>query len=254
MRTQQAGLGRRATLALLAAGLPLAARAQLTPAIPPSPQAAPPPPPPQVTIPAAPAPIQPPRPVLPLQPAAIDKSKVYYVFFEQQIDVNTMRGLRRQLATLAEAGVAQVTLVIDSPGGQVEPMLVTYSFIRALPMTVNTHAQGFVQSAATALFLAGQDRSADRNARFLFHQATAIVTGTLNEVQLRERVTAMQNVEAAVDEIYQDRTKLSDDQVKQFSNGEVIFTAEQARQQGIVNIVADLKIPGGDSTRMLFLD
>ena len=64
----------------------------------------------------------------------------------------------------------------------------------------------------------------------------------------------MQNVEAAVDEIYQDRTKLSDDQVKQFSNGEVIFTAEQARQQGIVDTVADLKIPGGDTARMLFLD
>ena len=250
-----AGLGRRATLALLAAGLPMAARAQSAPASPPAPQTAPASPPPQGTVPAVPAPVLPPRPVLPLQPAAaIDKSKTYYVFFEQQIDVNTMRGLRRQLATLAEAGVAQVTLVIDSPGGQVEPMLVAYSFIRALPMIVSTHAQGFAQSAATALFLAGKDRSADRNARFLFHQATSMVAGTLNEVQLRERVIAMQNVEAAVDEIYQDRTKLSDDQVKQFSNGEVIFTAEQARQQGIVDTVADLKIPGGDTARMLFLD
>ena len=243
----KARLGRRTALAgLAAAALPRGAWAQETT---PAPQVTPPVAP-QVTAPAnvvAPRPPQPPV-------TAIDRTKIYYVFFEQTIDVNTMRALRRQLAALVEAGVTQITLVIDSPGGQVDPMLVTYSFIRALPATVNTHAQGFVQSAATVLFLAGQQRPADRTARFLFHPSSAVVLGTLTEQQLHDRLNQFTAVQQVFTSIYQDRTKLTDDQVRQFAREEVIFTAEQAQGAGIVETVADLKLPGDNTARMLFLD
>ena len=237
-------LGRRAALAGLVA-VPLAARAQTAPV----PQVLPTTPP-QVAVPAAPAA---PRAMTPPS-TAIDKTKSYYVFFEQQIDVNTMRALRRELAALVEAGVSQVTIVIDSPGGLIEPMLVTYSFIRALPITVNTHAQSFVLSAATVLFLAGEQRSADRNARFLFHPSTSQIVGTLTEQQVQDRVHVAEAVDASVAGIYQDRTKLTADQVQQFGREEVILTADQALAAGVVDRVADLKLPGDNMARMVFLD
>ena len=243
-------VGRRAVLAALAAiGLPWSARAQ-TPA---TPQAVPQLTPgvaPQITAPGA---VVTPRPASP-PVTAIDKTKIYYLFFDQQIDVNTMRALRRQLSALVEAGVSQINLVIDSPGGLVDPMLVTYSFIRALPATINTHAQGFVQSAATVLFLAGQERSADRTARFLFHPSSSSVVGTLTEQQVRERLNLVDTVENVVATIYQDRTSLTDEQVKRFAREEVILNSDQAKAAGIVDSVADLKIPGGNTAQMLFLD
>ena len=247
-------LGRRSAVAgLAAAAMPWRASAQESP---PAPQVTPPLTP-QVTPPAPPAPIPqaalPPRPPTP-PVTAIDRTKIYYVFFEQMIDVNSMRALRRQLAALVEAGVTQITLVLNSPGGQIDPMLVTYSFIRALPATINTHAQGFVASAATVLFLAGQERSADRTARFLFHPSSAAVLGTFTEQQLHDRINQYNNVEQVFTAIYQDRTKLTDQQVRQFAREEVIFTAAQAQEAGIVETVADLKLPGGNTARMLFLD
>jgi ATP-dependent protease ClpP protease subunit len=76
-----------------------------------------------------------------------------------------MRTPRRQLANLVEAAVSEVTLRIDSPGGLLEPTLITDGVIRALPTKINTQAQGIVQSSATLLFVAGQERLTDRNAR-----------------------------------------------------------------------------------------
>lgn len=98
--------------------------------------------------------------------------------------------MRRQLATLVEAGVSEITLVIDSRGWLPEPTLITYGFIRSLPATINTHAQGFVPCSATILYLAGQSRSADRGARFLFHSSQALVTGMMDERQVLERAAA----------------------------------------------------------------
>jgi len=203
------------------------------------------------TPPATPAPPVA-RPVVP--PSAIDKTKAYYVFFEQNIDIASMRTLRQQLANLVEAGVSEITLVIASGGGQIEPALIAYSFIQALPAKINTHAEGFVQSAATLLYLAGEERSADRNAQFVFHPSQATVSGLLVEEQIRERLDVFRTIVAIDAQIYHDRTKLPDAEFERFTRETVTYTAEQARGFGIVQTVADLRLPGEGRSRVLFLN
>ncbi len=256
-------LGRRGALAALAGIAPALARAQAAPTPAPDPAQTPQtttpqtPTPQTITLPtpqAAPA-VPPPSPPRPAGPAApIDPAKAYYLFFDQTIDVNSMHALRRQLATLVEAGVSQITLVINSPGGLVSQVLITYSFIRSLPATINTHAVGLVASAGNVLFLAGEHRSADRSARFLFHPSTVSLLGTLNGSQLKEKVTQDEAIEGMLTQIYRDRTALTDEDIQRFGRGEVIYTAEQAQHLGIAQDVADLKLPGGQAARILFLD
>ena len=233
---------RRTAMALLGAGvlMPWMARAQTSPSVVAPPQA------------VAPA-VTPPRPTVPVT-SGIDNTKIYYVFFEQAIDVNSMRVLRRQLAALVEAGVTQVVLVVNSSGGNVMQSLITYSFIRSLPARIDTHTQGLVASAANILFLAGEERSADRGALFLFHPTQTTLPGLLNEQQLHEQLSEVDSVANMTDRIYHDRTSLSDDDIQRFSHGEIIYTAEQAKQNGIIQTVADLKLPGGKTAKILFLD
>jgi ATP-dependent Clp protease protease subunit len=176
------------------------------------------------------------------------------VFFDQQIDINSMRGLRRQLAALVEAGVTQIVLVINSGGGQIAPTLLTYSFIRSLPVRIDTHAQGFVASAAVLLFLAGGDRSADQTARFIFHPTQTMIPGLLNEQQIHEQLAEVETVAAMITQIYHDRTSLTDQQLQQFGRSEVIYTPEQAKQDGVIQTIADLKLPAGQTAKILFLD
>lgn len=249
----------RRKLLLLAASLPAPAIAQTTP-VDPAP-AAPSPPPTTLSPPAAPTPppVTPrPSPAPIAAPAtsspAIDAAKTYYIFYDQTIDVASMRALRRQLNTLVEAGVSDITLVIHSPGGLIDPTLAIYSFIRALPARVNTHAIGFVMSAACLLFLAGENRSADRNARFLFHPAQAPITGSMTGQQVEDRLTQFDAANAAMAQVYHDRTKLTDADIDHFTHGQVFYTPEEAKDRGIIQTIADLRIPNDQKARMLFLD
>ena len=254
----EGGVGRRSTLLLLAGvAAPGLARAQLAP--PPAPELAPPPTPPSFTPPVPqPAPI--PTPAAPARPppvasGAVDRTKAYYLFFDQMIDVASGRRLREQLAILVEGGVSNITIVMDSPGGQLDATILTYSFIRALPAQIDTHASGFVMSAATLLFLAGQERSADRNAHFLFHPAQSLSTaiGAVGEPQLRERLLSFETIKEVTAQIYHDRTHLADADIERFTRETVIYTADQALASGLVQTVTDLRIPGDGKTKILFL-
>ena len=240
------GFGRRAAMLAGLSGIaaPWLARAQATTPISP----------PQVIVPPAPV-VTPPRPAAPASPVtAIDKDKIYYVFFDQGIDVNSMRALRRQLAVLVEAGVTQIVLVINSSGGQIFPALITYSFIRSLPARIDTHAQGAVASAATLLFLAGEGRSADHGAIFLFHPSQTLIPGLLNEQQIQDQLMQVDSVKASTDQIYRSRTKLTEEQVRSFNQGEIIYTADPAQQPGVGNSVSVTALPGGQTAKILFLD
>jgi ATP-dependent Clp protease, protease subunit len=136
----------------------------------------------------------------------------------------------------------------------VTPTLGLYSLIRALPAKINTHAQGFVASAATILFLAGQDRSADRNARFLFHPSQSTVFGQVSEAQIQDQLTQFIDLEDEITQIYHDQTKLSDDDIKQFQRETVIFDAEKAQKSGIIQTIADLRIEGDQKAKIPFIE
>jgi ATP-dependent protease ClpP protease subunit len=230
---------RRVLMMLAGACLPCPAWAQGVPT--PEPAAAP-----------LPAGTPPSRPTAPTT-TVIDKTKSYYLFFEQNIDVNSMKALRKQLVGLVEAGVAEITIVMASPGGLLFPALTTYAFIQSLPARINTHAQGFVASAATVLFLAGQERSANRSAGFVFHPSQTTVQGSFNEQQMKEQLAFMGDVEASVARIYRERTKLAEADIQRFQRETVIYGAQQALDLAIVQTVGDLRIPG-EKAKILFVE
>ncbi len=241
-------LGRRAALLGLAStAAPLGARAQVTP-LPPSTVT-----PAQPPVVAAPAPAAPARPVV-MPASAIDKTKAYYVYFDLSIDLNSMRALRRQMTALVEAEVSRIVLVINSAGGAVIDTLFTYSFLRSLPVQLSTHAQAVIASAATILFLAGDDRTADTKTLFLFHPTQVPLGGLMNEQQMQEQATQLRAVDDRIGQIYRERTKFTQDQVEQFQRREVIYTAEQAKELGVVQSVGDLKLPGPETARVVFVD
>ena len=219
--------------ALLLALLPAAALAQPAPPSPPAPAAAPAP-----------------RPTL----AAVEAGKHYFVFFNQSITTASMRTLDRQIVTLIEGGVTHVTLVLNSPGGSVYETLTAYSLIRALPARIDTHAIGFVASAATTLFLAGQTRTADRNARFLFHPTQTSFNGASTAQDTRDRLAMFGTINGVVSDIIHDRTAVPPEEVERFERQEVFYTAQKALEAGIVHEIVDLRIPGDGQARTVFLD
>ena len=194
------------------------------------------------------------RPAPAPNPGAIDRTKVYYLFFDQTIDLAALGALRRELARLVEAGVTEIVLVIHSVGGLIDATYALYGFIRALPVRVRTHATGFVMSAATLLFLAGDDRTADHTARFLFHPTQVPLSGSATAQQLQDRLAQFGTNSEVARQIYRDRTTLSAAEMDRFMREEVFYTPEQALAAGVIERIEDLRIPGEGKARILFLD
>ena len=71
---------------------------------------------------------------------------------------------------------------------------------------------------------------------------------------MQERLTQVDTVQRLLASIYQDRTRLTDEQISRFARSEVILTAQQAVEAGIVQTVVDLRIPGGQTAKVLFLE
>ncbi len=250
---QNRGIRRRQALAVLGAALaPGLARAQ---------EAAPAPTPNQTAIPTPatnPFTALAPRPATiapvatPLGP--VDKTKAYVLFFQQTIDLQSVKVLRNDLAALAEGGAKEITLVISSGGGLVTPALQLYSLIRSLPVKIKTHAQAFVASAANLLYLAGEERTADANAKFVFHPSQSPMMGVFNSPQIDDQMRLMNDSNDMLDQIYRDRTKLPEADIKRFQHEMVIYSASEAVELGIVHRICDIGIPGEGKSKLVFLE
>lgn len=54
--------------------------------------------------------------------------------------------------------------------------------------------------------------------------------------------------------IYRERTKLSDADIQRMQRGTVAFDAERAKELDIVQDVADLRIPGEQKAKIIFVE
>ena len=88
----------------------------------------------------------------------------------------------------------------------------------------------------------------------MFHPTTALVAGTLNEDQVRERTEQFALSEGTFAQVYRERTRLGDAEIASFSHGQHFYSAPEALDRGIVQSVGPLELPGDGKTRVLFLD
>jgi ATP-dependent protease ClpP protease subunit len=61
----------------------------------------------------------------------------------------------------------EIYLAISSLGGSTHSGIALFNYLKALPITLTTHNLGTVDSASVVVFLAGQNRFACKDSRFL---------------------------------------------------------------------------------------
>jgi ATP-dependent protease ClpP protease subunit len=241
-------IGRRRALALLGGVMAPALASAQEPTVAPTPT---PSLPPNTLVPRpTPTPAIPPANAL----GPIDKGKAYFLFFQQNIDLLSAKTLRGYLVALAEGGVKEITIVISSVGGLLMPALQLYSLILSLPIKVRTHAQVFVGSAANILYLAGAERSTDASAKFLFHPSQSPIFGVFNSPQFEDQLRLLTESDEVLAQIYRDRTKLPDAEIKRFQHETVVYGAAAAMEFGIAQRLGELNIPGEGTAKLVFVE
>lgn len=164
-----------------------------------------------------------------------------YVSFSAEINANTTESLIATMANLAE-----VCLLLSTPGGMVMNGMNLYNVLRAMPFRLATHNVGNVDSIGNAIFLAGEHRCACPHSTFMFHGVGFDGAGMrLEEKLLRERLEGILADQKRIATIIEERTNLEAEQIEPLFREASVRDATYAVSVGIVHEVKDVEIPEG---------
>ncbi|MFI9329359.1 ATP-dependent Clp protease proteolytic subunit [Kitasatospora sp. NPDC052868] len=168
-------------------------------------------------------------------------------------DVSANRVCAQLLLLSAEDPRTDISLYINSPGGSVTAGLAIYDTMRLIPNDVSTLAMGFAASMGQFLLTVGASgkRFALPNARIMMHQPSAGIGGTTSDIEIQAE--NLQYTKESIERITAEHTGQSVETIARDGDRDRWFTAEQAREYGIVDrvveSVADIR-PASSRRRM----
>jgi ATP-dependent Clp protease protease subunit len=191
--------------------------------------------------------IQVPAPGMQIPGAQTLRGKTAYVSFSAEINAHTTESLIAMMADFANQGVAEVQLLLSTPGGVVMNGINLFNVLRALPFKLVTHNVGNVDSIGNVIFLAGEDRYAAPHSTFMFHgcQANTPPGTQLDSKRLREVLDNIDADELRIASIVEQRSKLDEAQIRTFFREAHTMNAAEAVGAGIIDEIRDVQIPAG---------
>ncbi|NYE94918.1 ATP-dependent Clp protease protease subunit [Psychromicrobium silvestre] len=154
-------------------------------------------------------------------------------------DAVATRIVSQLLLLSAEDARADISLYINSPGGSVTAGMAIYDTMQMIPNEVGTLAMGLAASMGQILLCAGAPgkRFALPHSRILMHQGSAGVQGTTADVEIQER--NLRQIEDMVNGLLARHIGKNIEQIEADSDRDHWFSAEQAREYGMVDRVLD---------------
>ncbi|WP_329485865.1 ATP-dependent Clp protease proteolytic subunit [Kitasatospora sp. NBC_01246] len=154
-------------------------------------------------------------------------------------DVSANRVCAQLLLLSAEDPRTDICLYINSPGGSVTAGLAIYDTMRLIPNDVSTLAMGFAASMGQFLLTVGTPgkRFALPNARIMMHQPSAGIGGTAADIEIQAE--NLQFTKKAIERIIAEHTGQSEETITRDGDRDRWFTAEQAREYGMVDRVLE---------------
>jgi ATP-dependent Clp protease, protease subunit len=161
------------------------------------------------------------------------------IFLGVQIDDASANDVMAQLITLESIDPDRdITIYINSPGGSFTSMTAIYDTMQYVRPEISTVCLGQAASAAAVLLSAGTPgkRMALPNSRILIHQpATEGGYGQSSDLEIQAR--EILRIRGALERILAQHTGKDEDQVRKDIERDKIFTAEEAKEYGLVDEV-----------------
>ncbi|MGW1840380.1 ATP-dependent Clp protease proteolytic subunit [Streptomyces sp. NPDC002067] len=153
-------------------------------------------------------------------------------------DVSANRVCAQLLLLSADDPRSDICLYINSPGGSVSAGLAIYDTMTLIPNDVATLAMGFAASMGQFLLTVGAPgkRFALPHARIMMHQPSAGIGGTAADIAIQAE--NLQFTKDTIGRITAAHTGRSEETIARDSDRDRWFTAEQAREYGMVDQVA----------------
>ena len=161
------------------------------------------------------------------------------IFLGVQIDDASANDVMAQLITLESIDPDRdILMYINSPGGSMTSMMAIYDTMQYIQPEIQTFCLGQAASAAAVILAAGSKgkRMALPNSRILIHQP-AVESGYGQSSDLEIQAREILRMRAAMENILAAHTGQAEEQVRRDTERDKFFTAEEAKQYGLVDEV-----------------
>jgi len=161
------------------------------------------------------------------------------IFLGVQIDDASANDVMAQLITLESIDPDRDILIyINSPGGSMTSMMAIYDTMQYIQPDIQTFCLGQAASAAAVLLAAGTKgkRMALPNSRILIHQP-AVESGYGQSSDLEIQAREILRMRTAMERVIAMHTGKDEDQVRRDVERDKFFTAEEAKEYGLVDEV-----------------
>ncbi|MET8862285.1 head maturation protease, ClpP-related [Nonomuraea sp. NPDC004580] len=146
----------------------------------------------------------------------------------------TAQDLVRELRQL---GNSDLTVRLNSPGGEVFDGLAVHNAIKRHPGYVTVHVDGLAASIASVIAMAGDRIVVARNAQMMVHDASGICIG--NAADMREMIALLDRISDTIAGVYAERAGGTARQWRKTMQEERWYSADEAIAAGLADELAD---------------
>ncbi|MCO7634122.1 Clp protease ClpP [Pseudomonas guariconensis] len=179
-----------------------------------------------------------------LSPRALDKwNPAIQAAVENTSDTITVYGvigedwygegvtLKRIDAALRAIGERDVTVYINSPGGDMFEGIAIYNRLREHSHKVTTKVLGMAASAASVIYLAGSEREVASSAFLMIHNCWTFLAG--NRHYLRDVADDMEEFDAAMADLYAETSGQAVQDMAEMMDDETFIRGKRAVELGL---------------------
>ena len=131
---------------------------------------------------------------------------------------------------LQHVDTPNLTVRINSYGGSVSEGLAIYSLLSEFKGHLKTIVDGFACSAASLIFMAGEERVVPENGLLMIHNAWTEARGDSNT--MKKVAEDLEKITQPSVNIYVSKTQLTEEEVKEKMNREEWITSQEAYEWG----------------------
>ena len=164
------------------------------------------------------------------------------IFLTGGVDANTTNELIKQLMYLErEDDEAEITLYINSPGGEVTSGLGVYDYMTLMKAPIRTVSIGTAASMGALLFLAGDKRQMLPHTRIMIHDpsySNADMSGKKPH-EIQHELDKLNETRQIIAQIISEKTGKTLEEVYEVTANDTYYNAEEALKFGLATEIID---------------
>jgi ATP-dependent Clp protease protease subunit len=133
----------------------------------------------------------------------------------------------------------QITVRLNSPGGDVFDGIAIYNQLKNHPAKVIVYVDGLAASAASLIAMAADELIMNTGSMLMIHEASTWAWGTKHDI--RKTLNALEGIDKSIADIYMTRFQGERSEIETMINNETWFTASEAVEFGLADRVNEIK-------------